>query len=409
MSLFKFVETPVITAIDGCIVSKNICNQISKGFVFGAILEQCVVKNEKQIALLEKNAPRLEELRAYIDEFKKRKQELVEKRQREHDEIMMVENEKMEEFKKNNDKDIEEKKKNLDNVTQIYDDILLQIKTGGKQCNRKELNEKLVEMREQICAIKKNIKELENNCEKYMVGYWKISGKSTFVNDDDVENYYQYLKIINEHDNIIDKICDEEEPLWRDILFFRVISKQDNNLTCSVEDLFFRETKAKFKIGDVISIEQKYISFVITNKYITNQFYISSYQTDRVTSWNGTLYSDANLVRNLISPNWIVRVQLRDKRRDTTCVWYMKILKREGEILYGFSLNNYKNQDEDFDYNSNFKCDCIYKFHINAVKEIPNWQEKEESNQLLNIYKTKFKSSVTGMELGTSNDEYIEV
>jgi hypothetical protein len=87
----------------------------------------------------------------------------------------------------------------------------------------------------------------------------------------------------------------------------------------------------------------------------------------------------------------------------------MRILGRDGDILYGYSMDTYKFcEKENFDYESSCKCNCIYKFHVNAIKEIPNWQD-EKSNQILEKYNSHYGNPVTGIDMGTCNDEYIEV
>lgn len=401
MSHFKFIETSTITSMDGCIVSKDIHNIISQGFVFGAILEECETENRKQIALLEKYAQRLDETNTYIANFNQRKEEYLKKKQDEHNQLVAIETEKLEEFKKNNDKEIEENKKIIDDATKICDDILLKIKNNDNQNNKKELNDKLIEMRNEICLAKKIIRELKKKCENFTAVCQKICDKRPDIYDHNFEDYGEYKKMVNEHDKIVNEINAKEEPLWKDILFFKVISKQDTNLICQVDELFYRRTKSELKIGDTVSIDKKYVSFVITDKYITKKFCISSYQTKNVTNWKGDLYSDANLVKKLILPNWTVRVQLKDKRRNTICVWYMKILKREGDILYGQSLEMEKNQKEDYNYENNFKCNCIYKFHLNAIVQLPYWKNQEK-------YETQFRMT-TKMSLETQNNDYIEV
>jgi hypothetical protein len=425
MRLYNFIEPKVITSINGSIISKDILNHIDKDFIFGCILEQCYAKNEKKKGYDENDIKKIKEIKVFKQKFLEKKRELEKLKkacetakdclQSEKYDVDMLNLDTEYEKKSKEYNDASEQKENiLLQLGELHDDILKKLKEDNTEENNKsELATKLMEMKKKISDEKKSIRELDNDWEGFDIEYNKKKysfSLSLPVSDSDVENHEKYEEIIEEEYNIKKKLVGSEEELWREILFFKVMEKRDNKeLICEVSDMFYKENnKSGLKICDTLQINPKYISYILNDDCIVKKFNVQSYNSPTITNWNGCIYSDIEYIKNLVNVDWIVRVQLRETTTDDKCVWYMRILSRDNNILYGYSLDTYKIMDYEFDYNQSFKCNCIYKFDINSIIEIPNWQD-EKTNELLRKFTTKKGFSVTGMKLGTNESEYIDV
>ena len=72
------------------------------------------------------------------------------------------------------------------------------------------------------------------------------------------------------------------------------------------------------------------------------------------------------------------------------------------EWFIGLSLKTYKHMDDSYDYWALFKVNCLYKFHRDAIIEIPNWQT-DEINNLLERKTTRKGLPYTGYRPSETN------
>lgn len=401
MSLFKFVEIPVITTINGNIVSKDIYNNISQGFIFGAVMKEFDKELEQRKEdLISSTKERLKEIDENLEKIEQIKKDFYNK----EIERKTKENET---YKKEYNEEREKHQKIYDEYELIHNNIIYELNSSKESKDyKKSLTSKLMEMKKKMSVVAKTIEDLDkefNNKiyenERYLE-YWMLLEK--------IPGCEKREELISEKKRInyeINTMCND---LWEDLLFFESISKQGEKINCKVSNFLFRETKSKLQIGEIIEIDQKFIAYAITNECIIKSFSPMAYQTKIFTNWNGAYYSNPEYIKSLIKPNWIVRVQLKEKNIDCSYTWYMKILCKEGNVLYGYSTDTYKSADlSDYDCKNCFKCFCIYKFNVNSIIEIPHWQD-DTSNAILNRYATNIGRG-TGLVFGTKDCDYVEM
>lgn len=416
MSNFAFIRPVEITTINGHILSREILQNLNQGFIIGCNIEQ-IVDNTELKKYLEETKNEKEMLETKIKDF-----ELYSESVRN----LLVENYnlcsdynsiKIDEVI--NFFDIENFIVIKNNFDEKYSDLLNNLKNGG---DKKILGQELKEYKEKIAKLDKFIRSTKHKIEK-------IKGdlnKKTHFSYEDFKNLKdecseilnmnnEYTELNKELNKINSKIKELTVSPWKEEIMLKILQIQQDVCICELDNFFFFEKKCGLKLGDKITIKKEDIAFVLfgdVKKYINQKFNIKYQIFDIPEYWNEKNYTQT--VKDLVDKNTLVRVIVSSDEtfNNGWSKQTMKIIARDGDVLYGYSLQWHWEDNNIYNY---VKTNCIYKF---SMKTILNLQYNcgqidkklgETLEELYNLHKCDEQQENTNIMTGYSEyqDEYL--
>ena len=212
----------------------------------------------------------------------------------------------------------------------------------------------------------------------------------------------------------INNTINDLNRLWDEIIFFKIIEIQMNNIILEVSSFLLPyNPKSGLKIGDRITANIEFINYLLMNDFNYKTLDVCSCDTTYITDWNGFKYKQNSLdkIINTLDKNCIIRVKLSDiKFSNKSNNFFIKILgfSKTKEWFIGKALQNYKDLDN-LNYLNSLNCPndinigCLYYFHKNSIIEIPcdnDWQTEEIN--------TKLKNELTNIKLGNESNKNIK-
>ena len=224
----------------------------------------------------------------------------------------------------------------------------------------------------------------------------RLEKKKNLLNKDIITNSKEIFNINNTINDL--------NRLWDEIIFFKIIEIQKNNIILEVCDFLLPyNSKSGLKIGDRITTNIEFINYLLMNDFNCKTLDLCSRETNFITDWNGCRYKQNSLdtIINILDKDCIIRVQLSVKninvKINNTIKIFIKILgfNKTKEWFIGKALQNYKDLDNLNYLNSlnslnrpnDINVVCLYYFHKKSIIEIPcdnDWQTEEINTKLRN-------------------------
>jgi hypothetical protein len=264
--------------------------------------------------------------------------------------------------------EIDSKEKHILLLTDQLNETIREIKTKSDKDDKILLGEKIKQIRSHIACSEKELKNMAVDHRCLMKNLEDEEFYETYqrprLSIEQMEDYDKYTIWCNELNEINEKLANLEYVPFTDTIFFNILEIHDDVCVCKVSDFFFSKSK-HLKIGDIITIKKEHISYIFfgnTEKYITTKFDIEFQEFAIPEYWSETNYTDE--VKELIQKNTIVRVIIINNDDKCWSKFTMKIINRNNDSLYGYSLNWFW---EDTDVYSYAKANCVYKFNMNNI------------------------------------------
>jgi hypothetical protein len=359
MTDYIFIKPVEITTINGHILSRNILQNLNCDYVIGCNIKE-IIDDSKLKKYEEETKNEMELLKQKINEFESYEKKV---------ESLFEENALL--FKKSIELKINE-------IMIFFEDFFeiakLEDKKNDLKIKRGDLLDKIKNTNGEKKFLGKEMANCDNEIKKIIkfIGgtnhnLTQIKGELThllpYFDFGIIKGEYhtllktnkEYIKLDLRLGKIYSQIDDLTVEPWDETLFLKILETQQDICICEPAEIFYTENKINLKLGDKISIKKDDISYVLFGNIKLQKFETPAY-------WTKKNYTKK--VIDLINKNTIVRILVKEK------LWYkyyVRIIGREGDTLYGYTLNYSKTDHDVYNY---VKPNCIYKFGLKAILEL---------------------------------------